>query len=395
MATLTPEQVYAQARSAGFSASQAVIMTAIAMGESGLRPDALGDTTIQTGTWGPSVGLWQVRTLKPGALAGARGADRYRDPARLTDPAYNAAAAYAISGKGKTFQPWSVYTSGAYKKNLTRAQQAAAAVGQAVTSVLAPVRGAAVSTPFGKEGPMWSSGRHTGQDYAVPVGTKVYATAPGTVVAEGASGGVYGNWVKLKLAGGYEAIYAHLSGDNVKKGDTVTAGQQIGLSGATGNVTGPHLHYEVRQNGTPVNPTTAATFAQVGIWDDWIPGSGLDFLNRLPGVGDAIPDGPADVIKEGAGAIKNALFDAGEVRDFVTTGTFLVLGVGLVVIGASKLAQPAREKALGAAGAVAGAAASKTPAGAAAGAAGAAKPRPKAPPPKPRPRPDPNDTPPF
>ncbi|GAA3869821.1 M23 family metallopeptidase [Streptomyces lacrimifluminis] len=108
-----------------------------------------------------------------------------------------------------------------------------------------PVAGATVGTAYRVAGSMWSSGYHTGVDFVVPTGTSLKAVGAGTVVSAG-WGGAYGNQVVVQLADGYYAQYAHLSQLSVSAGQSVTAGQQIGLSGATGNVTGPHLHFEIR-----------------------------------------------------------------------------------------------------------------------------------------------------
>jgi murein DD-endopeptidase MepM/ murein hydrolase activator NlpD len=108
-----------------------------------------------------------------------------------------------------------------------------------------PVQGAVIGTSYHASGSMWSSGYHTGTDFVVPTGTSVKAIADATVVSAG-WGGAYGNQVVLKLADGHYAQYAHLSQLSVSAGQTVTVGQQLGLSGATGNVTGPHLHFEIR-----------------------------------------------------------------------------------------------------------------------------------------------------
>ncbi|MFH8656126.1 M23 family metallopeptidase [Streptomyces afghaniensis] len=119
-----------------------------------------------------------------------------------------------------------------------------------------PVAGATVGTPYHMSGSMWSSGYHTGVDFVVPTGTSLKAVGAGTVVSAG-WGGAYGNQVVIKLADGYYAQYAHLSQLSVSAGQTVTAGQQVGLSGATGNVTGPHLHFEIRTTpdyGSDVDP---------------------------------------------------------------------------------------------------------------------------------------------
>ncbi len=119
-----------------------------------------------------------------------------------------------------------------------------------------PVAGATVGTAYHVAGSMWSSGYHTGVDFVVPTGTSLKAVGAGTVVSAG-WGGAYGNQVVIQLADGYYAQYAHLSQLSVSAGQSVTAGQQIGLSGATGNVTGPHLHFEIRTTpdyGSDVDP---------------------------------------------------------------------------------------------------------------------------------------------
>jgi len=117
-----------------------------------------------------------------------------------------------------------------------------------------PIKPSPITTPWGKKGKHWSTGRHTGIDFACPVGTPVYAVQDGTVCA-GGWGKAYGVSVLIdqeaigtgakRIAGGW-AIYAHLTKSFVKPGDKVKRGQKIALSGNTGNSTGPHLHYEVR-----------------------------------------------------------------------------------------------------------------------------------------------------
>ncbi|WP_030676989.1 M23 family metallopeptidase [Streptomyces cellulosae] len=119
-----------------------------------------------------------------------------------------------------------------------------------------PVSGATIGTPYHMAGSMWSSGYHTGVDFVVPTGTSLKAVGAGTVVSAG-WGGAYGNQVVIRLADGYYAQYAHLSSLSVSSGQSVSEGQQIGLSGATGNVTGPHLHFEIRTTpdyGSDVDP---------------------------------------------------------------------------------------------------------------------------------------------
>ncbi|WP_371600339.1 peptidoglycan DD-metalloendopeptidase family protein [Streptomyces sp. NBC_00564] len=119
-----------------------------------------------------------------------------------------------------------------------------------------PVEGATVGTAYKTAGSMWSSGYHTGVDFVVPTGTTIKSIAAGTVVSAG-WGGAYGNQVVIQHADGQYSQYAHMSSLSVSAGQTVTEGQQIGLSGATGNVTGPHLHFEIRTTpdyGSDVDP---------------------------------------------------------------------------------------------------------------------------------------------
>ncbi|MFE0700825.1 peptidoglycan DD-metalloendopeptidase family protein [Streptomyces sp. NPDC058872] len=128
----------------------------------------------------------------------------------------------------------------------------------------APVSGG-VSTPYRASGSMWSSGYHTGVDFMASTGTTVVAVGPGTVYSAG-NGGAYGNQVVIQHADGTFSQYAHLSSISVSAGQTVSGGQQIGLSGATGNVTGPHLHFEMRTGpgyGSDIDPL--ATLRQHGV----------------------------------------------------------------------------------------------------------------------------------
>ena len=94
---------------------------------------------------------------------------------------------------------------------------------------------------------------HEGIDLAAPTGTDIYATGNGTVVKAKRESS-YGNLVEINHGFGYRTVYAHLSKIFVKAGDSVKRGQVIGHVGSTGRSTGPHLHYEVRYRGTPVNP---------------------------------------------------------------------------------------------------------------------------------------------
>ncbi|MFF4660522.1 M23 family metallopeptidase [Streptomyces sp. NPDC001381] len=119
-----------------------------------------------------------------------------------------------------------------------------------------PITGSYVSTGYQAGSSLWSSGSHTGIDFHAASGTPVHAVGLGTVVEAG-WGGAYGNQVVIKMNDGTYTQYGHLSSIGVSVGQQVTPGQQIGLSGATGNVTGPHLHFEARttaEYGSDIDP---------------------------------------------------------------------------------------------------------------------------------------------
>ncbi|MDQ1049157.1 M23 family metallopeptidase [Streptomyces sp. V4I2] len=125
-----------------------------------------------------------------------------------------------------------------------------------LNSYVAPISGSYISTGYKTGGAVWSSGSHTGVDFHAASGTSVQAVGSGTVVEAG-WGGSYGNNIVIKMNDGTYTQYGHLSSIGVSVGQTVTPGQQIGLSGATGNVTGAHLHFEARttaEYGSDINP---------------------------------------------------------------------------------------------------------------------------------------------
>jgi murein DD-endopeptidase MepM/ murein hydrolase activator NlpD len=118
-----------------------------------------------------------------------------------------------------------------------------------------PVSGHRITSPFGwRVHPIFGTKKmHTGIDIGVPYGTPIKAAASGTVILAQSYGG-YGNATAIDHGGGLVTLYGHQSKIVVKVGQKVDAGQLIGYVGCTGYCTGPHLHFEVREDGTPVNP---------------------------------------------------------------------------------------------------------------------------------------------
>ena len=124
------------------------------------------------------------------------------------------------------------------------------------TLMKTPINGARLSSPFGKrKHPILGFNKmHTGTDFAAPTGTPIMASGDGVVTrAQWCGGG--GNCVKIKHNSVYQTVYAHMSkfGRGIKKGVRVKQGQIIGYVGSTGLSTGPHLHYEVIENGRKIN----------------------------------------------------------------------------------------------------------------------------------------------
>lgn len=132
MSVLAAEEVAGHCHRAGFTGEALVTIVAIAKGESGFDAAAVGDVGLQDGTWGPSVGLLQVRSLRV-----EKGTGGIRDELANLDPAHNARSGWEISGRGRNFRPWSVYTSGSYKQFVDAVRAAC----QSVDSRVPPARG--------------------------------------------------------------------------------------------------------------------------------------------------------------------------------------------------------------------------------------------------------------
>ena len=124
------------------------------------------------------------------------------------------------------------------------------------TLMKTPINGARLSSSFGKrKHPILGFNKiHTGTDFAAPKGTPIMASGDGVIVKSRWCGGG-GNCIKIKHNSVYQTVYAHLSkfGKGIKKGVRVKQGQIIGYVGSTGLSTGPHLHYEVIENGRKIN----------------------------------------------------------------------------------------------------------------------------------------------
>ncbi|WP_412076109.1 peptidoglycan DD-metalloendopeptidase family protein [Streptomyces xanthophaeus] len=192
--------------------------------------------------------------LTLGAKGEAAPAEAPARPAPKAAPAPEKAAPKA-SGSGASAPSAKKGAADSAAPAKQKAGSAAAEKAPAGAGFVAPVSGG-VSTQYKVAGAMWSSGYHTGVDFIARSGTTVKAVGAGTVVSAGWSGS-YGNEVVIRHADGNYSQYAHLSSLSVSSGQSVTAGQRIGLSGSTGNSTGPHLHFEIRTSpsyGSDMDP---------------------------------------------------------------------------------------------------------------------------------------------
>ena len=95
---------------------------------------------------------------------------------------------------------------------------------------------------------------HAGLDFTAPIGTPIYATADGTIKTANFNAGGYGNHVVINHGYGYETLYGHMIRIKARVGQNVKRGEVIGYVGSTGKSTGPHCHYEVHRNGSPLDP---------------------------------------------------------------------------------------------------------------------------------------------
>lgn len=125
-----------------------------------------------------------------------------------------------------------------------------------------PLRGYRLTGRFGDRSSMWSSGMHTGLDFAAPSGTPIRSIAAG-VVKQASYDGAYGYKTVVSLPGGGEVWYCHQDRLAVRKGQRLAPGEVLGYVGWTGNVTGAHLHMEIRHGDRPLDP--ASVLARKGV----------------------------------------------------------------------------------------------------------------------------------
>ncbi|MFF4491368.1 M23 family metallopeptidase [Streptomyces sp. NPDC001544] len=183
------------------------------------------------------------------------------------------AAAVAAAGKQSAAVAAKAEQEAAVKAAAAKEKAEAAVKKQAEADRLAklaaqytlPTSSYTLTGTFGQPGAMWSSGYHTGLDFAAPTGTLIKAIHSGTITEAGWAG-AYGYRTILTLDDGTELWFCHQSSINVKVGQKVQTGEVIGRVGATGNVTGPHLHLEVHPDGQPTAIDPMA----------WLHGKGLN-----------------------------------------------------------------------------------------------------------------------
>ncbi|MET9593205.1 M23 family metallopeptidase [Streptomyces sp. NPDC006516] len=183
--------------------------------------------------------------------------------ARAAEETAAAEAAAAQAAKQQTVAEAEAVAKKKAAEEAAKKKAEAERLAKLAASYAVPTSSYYISSSFGQAGSMWSSGYHTGLDFAAPTGTPVKAVHSGTVKSAGYSGS-YGYRTVLELEDGTEVWYCHQSSMDVTAGQKVTTGQTIGRVGATGNVTGAHLHLEIHTaDGTGIDPMA------------WLRGKGL------------------------------------------------------------------------------------------------------------------------
>lgn len=172
---------------------------------------------------------------------------------------------------------------------------------------------------------------HNGLDYALPMNTQLYAAGSGIVTKAGKDTTGFGNRIEIDIGNGLSILYGHLESIGVTVGQRVTAGQKIGLSGRSGNSSGPHLHFSLLKDGQFIQPTPfvgepmgpVATPGGGGLWGDITGafGSVVNGVTSIPGtiVGTAggVAGGAVDTVGKVGGAITDL---PGAIASGITNG---------------------------------------------------------------------------
>ena len=265
---LTMEQLVGLAKGAGFSDGDAVIMAAIAKGESGGNSNAKNFKPPDK-----SYGLWQINMI--GRLGPARMKEfGLQREDQLFDPVTNAKAAYAIR-KSQGLSAWTIYKNGAYKNHLSAARAAKDAPSLSTSptptkikpvslspSANQPAGGHIVTSEMGMRGLALSPGMHMGVDISGNTGEHLKAFTDGTIEDVGRDGG-YGNYVNWIDSSGIAHFYAHMNKPAfVRKGQKVKKGTVLGELGSTGRSSGPHLHWEASTNPKDTGMSKSAVLSR-------------------------------------------------------------------------------------------------------------------------------------
>ncbi|MGW7353233.1 M23 family metallopeptidase [Streptomyces sp. NPDC054784] len=189
-----------------------------------------------------STGLCAALALGAGVAAAAEPAAAPHDPFAASAAGDLAEATRQQSDAQYEAAATAVREKAEAKKEKAEAKKAAAK--KAASWVRPVAKPYTLTASFGNSGDRWSA-KHSGQDFAIPVGTPVNSVHKGTVVEAG-NGGAYGNNVVVKHPNGKFSQYAHLSKIDVRVGEHVNTEERIARSGNTGNTSGPHLHFEIR-----------------------------------------------------------------------------------------------------------------------------------------------------
>ncbi|MFE7069294.1 M23 family metallopeptidase [Streptomyces sp. NPDC057620] len=190
--------------------------------------------------------------------------DQVDRDAQAAAEAAAAKKAAALAAKEQDAAKAKAAAAKAKKEEEAKAKAEAARLAELAKQFTLPTSSYTITSTFGQSGSLWSSGQHTGLDFAAPTGTPIKAIHSGTITEAGWSGS-YGYRTVLTLDDGTELWYAHQSSIGVSVGQKVSTGEVIGRVGATGNVTGAHLHLEVHTaGGTGIDPMA------------WLRGNGLN-----------------------------------------------------------------------------------------------------------------------